>query len=122
MHPFRTLIGTFALGLLLASTGCYYDVESELYPNNFCDTTNVTFSATIQPIIQNNCAVPGCHASGTGNPDLTTYAGIAERASDGSLRTVAVDLRTMPPSPSSPLRECDVTKLRIWLAAGHPNN
>ena len=39
--------------LLALLAGCYYDNEEELYANqgNNCDTTNVTFSGTVFPVI-----------------------------------------------------------------------
>lgn len=118
------LAGSCALALLLTSTGCYYDVESELYPNSFCDTSAaVTFAGTVQPIIQTNCAVPGCHVpGGSGVGDFTSYAGVAEKVADGSFASAVFDQRAMPPSTSSPLSNCDLEKLRLWVNAGHPNN
>lgn len=121
----RTIRNLLVLALpisILASGGCYYDVESELYPNSFCDTTSaITFQASIQPIIQTNCALPGCHLPGTQAPgDFTSYAGLAEKVADGSFEREVFVQRTMP--MNSTLRECDLRKLRLWVEAGHPNN
>src|SRR5450759_293871 len=63
---------------LMFFVSCYYDNEEALYPvlNNLCDTTNVTYSGTIFPILNNSCL--GCHsvpATG-GSILLSTYAEI----------------------------------------------
>ena len=43
---------TFSYGPVLLLAGCYYDTEAKLYPAGTCDTTNVTWSATVEPIVR----------------------------------------------------------------------
>ncbi len=39
MHAVNLLLGICAIALLAVSTGCYYDVEADLYPDAIpCDT------------------------------------------------------------------------------------
>ena len=55
-------------------SGCYYDSVPVLYPNaSVCDTTNVTYSKTIQPILSSQCYT--CHegSTPTGGLILTDY-------------------------------------------------
>jgi hypothetical protein len=116
---YRQLIYLF-LFIAVAASGCYYDNEEELYPFDFCDVTNVTYSGTIQPIVQGNCAVPGCHVPGATSPDLSTYAGLKTAADNGKLRQQTIVARTMPPSGALP--GCDQLAIQAWLDAGAPNN
>jgi hypothetical protein len=60
--------------VVLGISGCYYDVEEELYPDNktACDTTTLNFAA-IKPIFDSKCT--GCHggASPSAGIKLDTY-------------------------------------------------
>ena len=103
------------------SGGCYYDNEEDLYPGNTCDTTAVTYSGDIEPIIDASCAIPGCHvAGGAGNGIFENYAGVKDKVDNGSMRARVVNLRDMP--PDNPITDCQVELFRAWLNAGAPNN
>lgn len=112
------------LPMLLLAEGCYYDVEEELYPNGVCNTTNVTFSGTVLPLMQSHCAVPTCHVSvgGNGAGDFTAYAGVMEKVNSGAFADRVLVQRNMPPSTHTQLRACDLQQLQAWLDAGSPNN
>ncbi len=90
-----------------------------------CDTLNVTFSGTISPIVQNNCAGGSCHdaSSPAANINLTTYAGVAQVANNGSL---AGAIQHQSPYTSMPpglwLTQCQIDQVLIWVQAGSPNN
>lgn len=114
-----TTILLLALGIL-ALPGCYYDNEEELYPNSFCDTTNVTWSGTIQPLVQTSCAIPGCHVPGSQSPDLSSYAGVSANAS--AIRGVVVDGSPISMPPSGKLPACSQQAIALWVAAGAPQN
>lgn len=89
-----------------------------------CDTTNVTFSAVIKPIIQNKCQ--GCHqgTSPGGGVNLSTYLGVQGSAIDGSLMGTIQHLAGWSAMPKNTTRlpDCDIAKIRIWVDAGAPNN
>ncbi len=111
--------------LILAAavlSGCYYDNEEELYPGTaICETTGVTWSATVQPLIQARCATPGCHVSGgTGPGDFTQYANVKAKVDDGRFQAEVIQAGSMP--PSGRLADCDIQKLQVWIDAGAPNN
>jgi len=120
----------FLLLPLLALTGCYYDNEEELYPNPpECDTTNVTYSATILPIIRDNCFV--CHNANPpqGNIFLGDYASISAAAQipegqSGSLYGAITHNPDNFPMPKSgtQLSDCNISKIKAWINAGTPNN
>jgi hypothetical protein len=107
-----------AAALVLGSTGCYYDVEQELYPGTSCDLTNTTYSGAVEPIVSTNCAVPGCHVGGGVSPDLSTYAGL--NANVGAVEQRALITKNMPPSGA--LSSCDQQKLQLWIDNGATNN
>lgn len=108
-----------AIALVLAQ-GCYYDNEEELYPSTFCDTSNVTWSGTIQPLIQSNCAVPGCHVPGGQSPNLATYSGVQSNAA--AVKGVIADGVPYRMPPSGALPPCDQLKVRAWVDGGAPQN
>lgn len=109
---------------LVALPGCYYDTEEELYPNSFCDTTNLTYSAKINSVIQSNCATPGCHvAGGTGTGDYTNYTEVRAAVDNGTfLQSIRRDANGIPMPPSGSLRSCELQQLEQWVAAGAQNN
>ncbi|MEO8591114.1 MAG: hypothetical protein ABI432_17170 [Flavobacteriales bacterium] len=121
----RSILLVLMLGTLLFSNGCYYDNEEELYPNSFCDTTNITYSGTILPIVQAKCATPGCHVpGGDGAGDFTTYSGIvAKIVNDGPfLPSVRYSPGAIGMPTSGPLPSCELQQLELWVAAGYPEN
>lgn len=89
-----------------------------------CDTSSVTWSGTIRTIIQNNCQ--GCHTypSPGGGYDLSTYTGVSAIALSGYLMGTVQHSSGYSPMPknTAQLSACDIAKLRIWVAAGAPNN
>lgn len=113
-------------GLLLAFDSCYYDRESDLYKPPACDTTNVTWTAVIKPIIDERCAYVGCHGGGTmsGNHDLTNYAGVLSIAKSGAL-VGSIEHQsnyTSMPYQAAPLPDCMIAQIRIWVEKGAPQD
>lgn len=109
---------------ILVSGGCYYDNEEDLYPNSFCDTLNVTYTNTIDPIIQAKCAIPGCHvAGGDGTGNFTDFSAFSAQVANGRvLRSVKRLPEGIAMPPSGPLRDCEVRQIELWIAAGAQNN
>lgn len=88
-----------------------------------CDSLNVTYSATVQPIINAKCAIPGCHtATGGNNIPLATYTQVKAKVDNGSFRNRVLVIANMPPAPLAPLPADEKEKLQCWLDAGAPNN
>jgi len=121
-----SLIFVSALFLLLA-VSCYYDSEEALYPdlNSGCDTTVVTFSGKIVPILANNCL--SCHsnatAAGSGNGiRLENYADVRSRAAAiaGSIKHSG-GYSPMPKNGGK-LNACLVRQFDIWVREGMPDN
>ena len=106
---------------MVGGGGCYYDVEEELYPAAMCDTAAVTWATTVQPLVATNCATPGCHVpGGTGPGDFTSYNGVKNTVDNGTFATRVLDLQDMP--PSTPLSNCELQQIDLWIKDGAPNN
>lgn len=108
----------------LSLQSCYYDVEEELYPNDMCDTTAVTFSGSIQPILARNCTTCHTGASANAGVDLSTHAGAATVALNGRLVGAVTHAAGFAPMPqgASKLSECNINQIKIWVESGAPNN
>jgi hypothetical protein len=88
-----------------------------------CNLTQVTFSATILPIINNKCK--GCHSGGapSGNIALTTYAQIRTQALNGKLYGSVANLAGYVAMPVGvKLPDCEIQQVKTWVDAGAPNN
>lgn len=119
------------LPFLAILAGCYYDNEEELYPPqpNDCDTTNVTYSGTIFPIINTNCI--SCHggSSPQGGILLEDYASISAAAAipagqGGSLYGAISHASGNSPMPKNgtQLSDCKIKQVEVWINAGRPDN
>lgn len=104
---------------------CYYDVEDELYPQAApCDTTNVTYSNTVWPIINSNCT--SCHSGSApaGNIRLEDYNDISAAANNGSFLGVIKHEPGWSPMPKGggKLNDCEIAQIETWVNQGAPNN
>jgi len=90
-----------------------------------CDTTNVTFSGTIQPLVASKCAGGSCHDANSpaANINLTSYPGVQAIANNGSMAGAVqhqAPYASMPPGQW--LTQCEIEQILIWIADGAPNN
>jgi hypothetical protein len=116
-------INFIVLNILFISvlSGCYYDVESELYPTttiSACDTVKPTYAGVIQPLIGSSCAISGCHVNGAQTPDLSSYSGL--KAAIERVKARAITEKSMPPSGA--LGSCNLEYLQTWINAGALND
>jgi len=92
--------------------------------NAACDTTNVTFSGSVQPIIQTYCTV--CHSGNPpqGDVDLSTYAGVKARIAGNTLVGVIEHQSGFSPMPKggNKLSDCNIAKIKKWVALGAKND
>jgi hypothetical protein len=107
-------------------TGCYYDVVEELYPVNgsACDTSGVTYSLTVKPILDQNCN--GCHsqASQQGGVVLETHSDVLVYANSGQLLGSikhSAGYAAMPQGGAK-LSDCNILKIEKWIQDGSPDN
>lgn len=112
-------------GILLNSfNSCYYDKSDLLYPNTACDTAAVKYSTSVLPILSSNCI--NCHGGATPSAgiSLDSYAGVKMQVDNGRLWGAVSHSASYSPMPknSAKLNNCSLEKIRIWIAAGAPNN
>ena len=122
----KTVYFLFLLGsLTLLFPACYYDNVTDVYPFTPCNLNNVTYSGTISKIMTANCN--SCHNAVTagGSVITYTYVGLYKAAITDSLimKAITNDPSVIPmPKGGSRLSDCDISKIRIWINAGAPNN
>ncbi len=89
-----------------------------------CDTSAVSYSSSIIPILEDNCV--GCHSGSEprGGVILNTHAGVAAVANSGALYgsiTHSGAFEAMPQGASK-LSDCIIEQFRLWVEAGAPND
>ncbi|MCF8381318.1 MAG: hypothetical protein K9H49_17225 [Bacteroidales bacterium] len=92
------------------------------YCGVYCDTSNITFSGIIDPIISVSCR--SCHsgASPGGGVSLNNYNDIASLASSGYLlKVLLADGAPLMPRGGA-LPECKIGQIEIWINNGFPND
>jgi len=120
-YRFILMLAVMAFGL----NACYYDNVEHLYPSGGdCDTTNVTYSNDVWPIINSKCT--GCHSgtAASGNVKLENYNDIKISGENGGLLGTIRHENGWSPMPKggSKLQDCDILKIEIWQSQGYPNN
>jgi len=108
--------------LLVGILSCTNDNQEEFYNATECDTSDITFSATIKPIIDNNCK--SCHQAGSASGILlVSYSDIKTRVDDGSLMGAIKHQSGYSPMPQGgKLDDCTISKLDAWINNGALNN
>jgi hypothetical protein len=118
-----SIISITLFAAILIFNSCYRDSEEGLYrfvPPS-CDTTNVSFTSTVSPIISANCI--SCHtgAGAGGGYQLDSYAGVKAIADNGKLvNSVTYVSNGMP--KSGKMDNCNVNKIVAWVNKGALNN
>ena len=121
----RRVSSVIAIFLAAFLQSCYYDNVEDLYPSPpACDTTNVSYSDEVWPVISSNCT--GCHSGGapSGNVSLENYDEIVRAANNGSLLGTIKHENGWSPMPKGggKLPDCDIAKIESWVNAGTPDN
>lgn len=83
-----------------------------------CDTTNVTYSKQVAPMLTTYCV--GCHNASlaSGNVKLHTYADAKQATLNGNV--VGSVIGGTMPKGSTPLTACNKRILQLWLANACP--
>lgn len=121
---------SFFLILFLSGffSSCYYDNYEDLYPIRIdwssCDTSNITFTGKVWPLIQQNCV--SCHnnSSSLGNVSLEGYDHVSIYAQNGTLLGSIRHSAGYKPMPKDAykLSECSILLISKWIDSGFPNN
>ncbi len=108
-------------------TSCYYDNEQDLYPQSqLCDTSAVTYSGTIVPMLQQHCLK--CHNNTNapalgGNIRLENYVQVKNAVVNGSFAGSIIHSNQYKPMPPDyRLSQCLILKTQWWIAHGSPQN
>ena len=112
------LVGLF-IPLILSS--CYYDNYDDLAVGPVdCDTTSMTYTMDIAPIMSAYCT--SCHsgAAPAGNTALENYDDVKVSALNGSLLGTMDHASGWPAMPKNQpkLDECIISKVRAWINQG----
>ncbi|MFL5774217.1 MAG: hypothetical protein ACJ75F_13730 [Flavisolibacter sp.] len=120
----KTLLFAMIVVCCFAGSGCYYDSEEELYGTG-CDTTNVTYSVTINTII-NNYGCLTCHSGPTSISgfSLQGYTNLKAKVDDQRLLGAINHENGFAAMPQGmpKMNQCDINKVKAWVDAGAPNN
>lgn len=129
---FRYLVPfTLLLTSLLLTTSCYKDNEEALYEGYLaaCDTTAISFSDDIKPILAISC--DNCHSTATApilgagiNLNDADKIAAFELQFPGRFYGSMAHVRPYSPMPkgSRKLDNCALSKIDAWVKAGTPNN
>lgn len=112
----------FVLCISCMISSCAYDNAEDLYGIRECfpGDSGASFSLSIAPIIDANCAVTGCHINGQQQPTLISYEQISSYAGKIKLRT---SNGTMPPPESgNRLEQLEIDKIACWVDDGALDN
>ena len=98
--------------------------ENNSCPDPLCDTTNVSYTTNIQPLLNTWCV--GCH--GGNSPEagvlLETYDEVLTQVNNGQLYGAVTWAPNLVPMPfeSNQLSDCSIAMVRIWIEGGAQNN
>lgn len=111
--------------IIISLPSCYYDNEEELYPDIAgCDTTNVTYSGVVAPILETYCN--GCHSGNgpSGGIKTDNYNDLQTTINSGQFRGAINHLSGFSAMPKNApkLSDCNLLKINNWLDSGAPNN
>jgi hypothetical protein len=101
--------------------GCFYDNKEDLYKDfpQDCNTTGLTYTQDISPLISQNCL--GCHSTAGGFfPVLETLQQMRANEVEVTFRiTKSIgDPLVMP--KGGPMQKCSVDQILTWYADGAP--
>lgn len=111
------------LTCLISLSSCSYDVAEDIDPE-MCDTVEVSFAQSIQPILSGSC-LP-CHdaASNAGGITLDTYGSVATVVTGGRLvGAIRQETGFIPmPRNAAQLSDCNIDLIVAWIDQGALNN
>lgn len=106
------------IGFLIFQTSC----DNAKTPVVNCSTTP-TYDTEIAPIIATNCAIGGCHVSGTGTPGIfPDYDGLLPylNSDENGFKDWVINRKGMPLGFS--LSDEDFELVRCWVEGGYLEN
>lgn len=125
----KNKVNTLSICLLLSLvfTSCEWKNEEEEFGVVVCDTSQVTLSGTVKPILQTNCYA--CHATSSASVfgsgiNLESFPSLQSRANSPSFIGSMKHSSGYSPMPkgSSKLSACDIRLIETWIANGAKND
>ncbi len=115
----------FLFFVALSIVACQKDKVPEIVqlPDGVCVDT-VSFSQTVQPLIEQSCAVSGCHDANTAQSgfNFTGHFNIST-FSDPMIGSIRHDGGFVPmPAGSPKFADSLIQKIECWIAQGKLNN
>lgn len=117
------LLATFVASVFIAFA-CSSDSEDQVPvpppTSDPCEGSTASLANDIMPILQQNCAISGCHVSGTGRANFTVKATVIQFASQIRANTQS---GVMPPSSSGQtITEAEKSLISCWVSNGAKDN
>jgi hypothetical protein len=119
------LAASAIVGMMFWLGSCSKESADRLAGNTAtCDTTNVSYSKQILPILQDNCY--SCH-QGSNPPsgiDLSDFSILQTHVKNGDLTSAVTHTGTVTPMPYGlpMLPSCEVNTIVAWVDQGALNN
>jgi uncharacterized membrane protein len=110
------LLTLTVLVCLVLTSACEYQNEESLFGDEEACAAPVVFTTHIEPLIQANCAISGCHAAGGTQPTFTSYEQIKARA--GDIRHMTQSLQMPPPTSGKSLSDEQIQQIGCWVEQG----
>ncbi|MDB5274569.1 MAG: hypothetical protein JWO58_2936 [Chitinophagaceae bacterium] len=112
----------FPLAVIIGNVACHH---KPVIP----DLPAISYNVDINPILQNNCALSGCHDANT-RRSLVYYDDVMRYVSAGNAPKSQLyksiislgGLGTKPMPPSQPLSEDQLKLIYAWIMQGAKNN
>jgi hypothetical protein len=116
----------FTIAIVL--TGCYKDIimpEAALDPDGPPQAVN--YKTDLAPILNTNCALAGCHVSGSHKPYMLTAVSYLEIVNGGFVNTAVPKESIIYKMINGEMKEfipsaSDRQKVYDWIRNGAPNN
>ena len=114
--------------MALGITGCYKNIS---LPDVVADPDGppqaVSFKADIAPMVNNKCALSGCHVSGGHKPYMTTDISYLQIVNGGFVNTAVPKESSIYKMMNGEMKEyipaaADRQKIYDWIRNGAPNN
>lgn len=118
------LVAVAIVGTMFWLGSCSKESADRLAGNTTCDTTNVSYSQQILPILQDNCYT--CHqgASPVSGIDLSNFAILQAHVKNGDVKSAVTHTGSVIPMPYGlpMLPSCEVNTIVAWIDQGALNN
>lgn len=118
------LVAVAIVGTMFWLGSCSKESADRLAGATTCDTTNVSYSQQILPILQDNCYT--CHqgSSPVSGIDLSNFAILQAHVKNGDVKSAVTHTGSVTPMPYGlpMLPSCEVNTIVAWIDQGALNN